>query len=144
MSGVDWLPTISKLAGAALPSEHRLDGEDMSDVLLGISRPRGKPLMWEWRFNIAGPPFHHSPQLAIRDGDWKLLLNPDRSRIELYDLTKDPTQLNNVAEHHHELVEHLAERVVAWSKTLPEGPRDATAGKIHYGMPGTNPINAKK
>lgn len=136
MAGVDWLPTICKIAGIGIPESHGLDGEDVGDVLLGQSRPRTKPLMWEWRFNIAGEPFHHSPELAIRDGNWKLLMNPDRSRVELYDVTQDLTQLNNVAGQHPEVVEKLADQVTAWAKTLPEGPRDATAGKMHVGMPG--------
>lgn len=136
VSGVDWLPTICKIAGASLPEGHAPDGEDVGDVFLGATRPRSKPLMWEWRFNIAGEPFHHSPELAIREGDWKLLMNPDRSRVELYDLAKDLTQLNNVAEHHPEVVEKLAAQVTTWAKTLPEGPRDAAAGKMPSGMPG--------
>jgi len=135
-AGVDWLPTICKLAGVSLPEGHALDGEDVGDVLLGQSRPRRKPLMWEWRFNIAGEPFHHSPELAIRDGNWKLLMKPDRSRVELYDVTQDLSQLNNVAGQHPEVVEKLAAQVTTWAKTLPEGPRDATAGKMHSGMPG--------
>ncbi|MDZ4404987.1 sulfatase-like hydrolase/transferase [Prosthecobacter sp.] len=136
MAGVDWLPTICKLAGVTPPADHTFDGEDVGDVLLGQSHPRTKPLMWEWRFNISGEPFHHSPELAIRDGDWKLLMNPDRSRVELYDITKDLTQLNNVAEHHPDIVEKLAAQVTTWAKTLPSGPRDPTAGQMHSGMPG--------
>jgi N-acetylgalactosamine-6-sulfatase len=135
VAGVDWLPTVCKLAGVAVPRDHQLDGEAAGDVFRGDARPRTKPLMWEWRFNIAGEPFHHSPELAIRDGQWKLLLNPDRSRVELYDLSQDLTQLNNVAEHHPELVERLATQVTVWARTLPEGPRDATAGTMHSGRP---------
>ena len=137
VAGVDWLPTVCRLTGVTLPADHALDGEDLSEVLTKASRPRTRPLMWEWRFNIAGEPFHHSPQLAIRDGDWKLLLNPDRSRVELYDVPRDPTQLSNLAEKHPDVVEKLADQVTSWSATLPEGPRDATAGKMHFGMPGT-------
>jgi N-acetylgalactosamine-6-sulfatase len=111
------------------------DGEVASDVLLGASRPRRSPLMWEWRFNIAGEPFLRSPTLAIRDGDWKLLLNPDRSRVELYNVPEDPTQLDNVAEHHTEIVERLSERVLAWQKELPPGPVDPTAGKNEFPWP---------
>ncbi len=38
VSGVDWLPTVCHLAGVAVPKEHTLDGEDVSDVLAGTSR----------------------------------------------------------------------------------------------------------
>lgn len=139
LSGVDWLPTICQLAGARLPADLALDGEDAGDVLRGQSRSRTRPLFWEWRFNIAGEPFHHSPQLAVREGDWKLLLNPDRSRVELYDLKTDLTQLNNVAEHHPELVEKLAQQATTWAQSLPSGPRDPAAGKMNYALPGTRP-----
>lgn len=147
VAGVDFLPSLCKLAGIEPPAGHPLDGEDMSDVWLGEARQRTKPLMWEWRFNIAGEPFHRSPQLAIREGDWKLLMNPDRSRIELYDVVKDPTQLDNVAEHHAGVVAAMSEKVLAWQKTLPPGPSDPTAGKMNYPMPGTanaRPARGKK
>ncbi len=136
VAGVDFLPTVCKLAGVQPPASHALDGEDASDVLLGASRPRKTLLMWEWRFNIFGEPFHRSPVLAIREGDWKLLMNPDRSRVELYDIPRDPTQLNNLAEKKPEVVEQLAARVLAWQKTLPEGPIEPTAGKDDYPWPG--------
>lgn len=136
VAGVDWLPTVCKFAGVSVPAEHKLDGENMSDVFLGKPRARSTPLMWEWRFRIVGEPFHHSPQLAIRDGDWKLLLNPDRSRVELYDLKRDLTQLNNVAEKHPAVVARLSERVLTWQKELPAGPRDPGAGQMNFTLPG--------
>ena len=98
LAGVDWMPTICKLAGVEIPASHQPDGEDAGDILRGTSRQRAKPLMWEWRFRILGEPFHQSPRLAIREGEWKLLLNPDRSRTELYQIEQDLTQLNNVAD----------------------------------------------
>jgi arylsulfatase A-like enzyme len=144
VAGADFLPTICKLANVALPADMILDGEDASDIFLGKSRPRTKPLMWEWRFNIAGEPFHKSPILAIRDGNWKLLLNPDKSRVELYDLPKDPTQLNNVAEHHADMVERLSKQVLDWQSTLPAGPMDPNAGKMTYPWPGKADAGAKR
>lgn len=140
VAGVDWLPTVCKLAGVAIPSGHVLDGEVVDDVLTGSERPRTRPLMWEWRFRIAGEPFHHSPQLAIRDGDWKLYVNPDGSRVELYDMQHDLTQLNNVAEHHEEVVRLMTQTVLEWSRTLPEGPRDPGAGKMNYRLPSLNAV----
>jgi N-acetylgalactosamine-6-sulfatase len=136
VAAVDFLPTFCQLAGVTPPADHALDGEDVSDILLGASRPRRTALMWEWRFRIMGEPFHKSPMLAIREGDWKLLLNPDRSRVELYDIPRDPTQLNNVAEHHADVVERLAAQVLAWQQTLPEGPVEPSAGKAGYAWPG--------
>ena len=136
IAGADFLPTVCQLTRTPLPADMIVDGEDTSDILLGKSRPRTKPLFWEWRFNIAGEPFHKSPILAIRDGDWKLLFNPDKSRIELYDLTKDPTQLNNVAEHHADVVERLSKLALDWQATLPKGPMDPGAGKMDYPWPG--------
>jgi N-acetylgalactosamine-6-sulfatase len=135
VAGVDWLPTVAKLAGTSVPDSHRLDGEAMHDVLTGTVRPRRAPLFWEWRFRIAGEPFHHSPQLAVRDGRWKLYVNPDGSRVELYDLQRDLTQLDNVAEHHPDVVSRLRESVLAWSKTLPPGPRDPGAGQLNLPLP---------
>jgi len=139
VAGVDWLPTVCQLAGVPVPASHKLDGENMSDVFLGQQRPRSTPLLWEWRFRIAGEPFHHSPQLAIRHGDWKLLLNPDRSRVELYDIKHDLTQLNNVAEQHPDIVAQLSEQVLAWQKTLPAGPLDPGAGQMNLPQPGQKP-----
>lgn len=135
--GVDFMPTVCALAGVTMPTSHQPDGEDVSDILRGRTRPRANPLMWEWRFNIMGHVSNRSPQLAIREGDWKLLLNTDRSRIELYDVVRDRMQVDNVAVQHPEVVARLAERVLAWQRTLPPGPTDATAGRNDYPWPGT-------
>jgi N-acetylgalactosamine-6-sulfatase len=139
LSGADLLPTVCRLAGAELPAGHAGDGEDRSDVLRGRPGPRTKPLCWEWRFAIAGPVLNKSPMLAIRDGRWKLLLNPDRSRVELYDIPADPSELNNVAEGHPDLVDRLAQAALAWQATLPKGPIEPAAGKNNYPWPGKGP-----
>ncbi len=136
VAGVDFLPTICKLAGMKVPDHHTLDGEDQSVVLLGKSRARTKPLMWEWRFAIAGEVFHRSPMLAIREGDWKLLVNPDRSRMELYDIPRDPAQLNNLADKRPDIVARLSEKALAWQKTLPPGPVHPAAGRNDLRWPG--------
>lgn len=144
VAGVDWLPSVCKLAGITLPAGHRLDGEDASDVFLGNARARGAPLLWEWRFRIAGEPFHHSPILAIREGDWKLLLNPDRNRVELYDLKQDLTELNNLAEQHPDWVERLSGKALAWQKELPPGPLDPGAGRMNHPWPRGEPPAARR
>jgi len=135
LAGVDFLPTVCRLAGVELPKGFRPDGEDVSDILRGKPRPRTKPILWEWRFGIFGYAYHRSPMLAIRDGDWKLLMNPDRSRVELYNIPQDRLELNNLAERYPGVVERLSQRVLAWQKTLPKGPVSSAAGRSDYRWP---------
>lgn len=73
--------------------------------------------------------------LAIRDRNWKLLANPDRSRLKLYDVPRDPTELNNLANRHPEIVERLLQRLLAWHRSLPEGPMKPSAGQNDYPGP---------
>jgi hypothetical protein len=120
-----------------MPAGHLADGEDVGDIWLGQTRGRRKPLYWEWRFNIAGHVWNRSPQLAIRDGDWKLLMNPDRSRIELYDIPRDRMQAENLAARNPEIVARLSGQLAAWQEQLPDGPRDRAAGLIDYRWPGS-------
>ena len=91
--------------------------------------------MWEWRFRVARYPIHHSPILSIREGNWKLLMNPDRRRLELYDVAQDHLELNNLAGQHPVVVKHLSGRVTDWHATLPKGPVEPTAGKENYHWP---------
>jgi len=135
VAGVDWLPSLCNLAGLKLPRDLKPDGEDMSAALLGKPRQRTKPLMWEWRFRVFGDMAHRCPMLAIRNGKWKLLMNPDRSRIELYDIPKDPTELDNLADKYPDIVRKMAETVLEWQKTLPPGPIDKEAGSNAYPWP---------
>ncbi len=135
IAGVDWLPTLCGLAGAPLPDGLSLDGEDLSEAFLGRPKRRTKPLLWEWRFRVFGDMVHKCPRLAIREDNWKLLMNPDRTRIELYDILSDPTQLDNVADRHADVVGRLSEKVLAWHQTLPAGPVDKEAGSNAYPWP---------
>ena len=149
VAGVDFMPTLCRITGVPMPAGHVSDGEDVSDILFGQSRARTKPLLWEWRFNIAGHVSNRSPQLAIREGNWKLLMNPDRSRIELYDIPRDRLQTDNLAKQQPELVTQLAAKLLAWHQQLPDGPRESAAGMNDYPWPGAAtttviPLNAKK
>ena len=91
--------------------------------------------MWEWRFRIFNHPWNRSPILAIREGQWKLLLNPDRSRVELYDIPADASEQNNLAGQHPDLVARLSDQALAWQRTLPPGPIEPVAGRNDYPWP---------
>ncbi len=133
LSAVDWLPTLCALAGVDAPKG--LPGQDVSRAFRGESIERKDALLWENRFPVYGHVLDKSPILAIREGRWKLLLNPDRSRVELYDIPADPSEMQNLAAAEPKVVERLAARALAWQKTLPPGPVDPDAGKAEYPWP---------
>ncbi len=125
LASVDMFPTLCKLAGAKSPESVAFDGVDQSDALQGKPRPtRERPLLWEYGRNDAfydypKQPHDRSPQLAIRDGQWKLLVNADGQGAELYDLGVDPREKNNIAEKHADIVERLQKTLLDWRKSLP-------------------------
>lgn len=135
VAAVDYMPTICSLAGVNVPAGVKSDGQDMSKAILGEAMMRTRPLMWEWRYSVAGYRFHCPPMLAIRDGKWKLLMNPDGSRIELYDIPADPMELNNQADRYPEVTSSLSKMVLAWQTELPESPLHPAAGKNDYTWP---------
>jgi arylsulfatase A-like enzyme len=136
INGVDFVPTLCKLAGASLSHFSSLDGEDVSDVWLGVERKRKRACFWEWRYRVFGHPLNQPPRLAVREGDYKLLMNPGRSRIELYDITQDPSELQNLADSKPGLTERLSKRLLYWNSTLPESPIEEVAGTNRWDGPG--------
>ena len=126
--GVDFLPTICKLTGTALPADLQPDGEDVSDIWLGKSRARTKPLHWEWLFNVAGGKDYGymPPMLTVRDGDWKLFVNHNGTHAELFNIPRDISEEHDVAAGNPDVVKSLTAKAVAWAKALPPSPaRDA-------------------
>ncbi len=83
-----------------------------------------RPLMWEYGrnakfFGYPKLPNDRSPNLAIRDGNWKLLVNADGENAELYDLATDPSEAKNVAKDHAAATARLQSAVLDWRKSMP-------------------------
>ncbi len=84
-SHMDWLPTFAAIGGGEAPSDRKIDGMDLSTLLLG-DRMAFKPreVFYYYRgFTLE----------AVRSGPWKLHL----ANKELYDLDSDPGEAENIA-----------------------------------------------
>src|SRR2546430_16635880 len=98
MAGVDLLPSLASLAGLRLPAGVKFDGEDFSASFLGKKQQkRSKPIFWNRPPDRPGPSDDPWPDLAVREGDWKLLLMEDGTSAQLYDLGKDAGETHNLA-----------------------------------------------
>lgn len=124
---VDLLPSLCAIARVPVPAKvaAELDGEDLSAALTGGAPIRNRPVFWEYGRNsksFAYPraPRDRSPNVAVRDGRWKLLINADGSDAQLYDLTADPKEEKDLAATQPELVRRLSGQALSWRRTLPE------------------------
>lgn len=123
LSSTDLIPTLAKMAGISLPSGYQADGIDRSQVLFGKPSFRGKDFYWEYgRNNIA---FNYpqgrdkSPNLAIRSGEWKLLMNNDGTSIELYNIIRDKNEMQNEATNQPKTTTELKDKLMIWWKSMP-------------------------
>jgi arylsulfatase A-like enzyme len=135
VGGVDLFPTLCAIAGAKPPQGVTLDGEDLSAALFGKSVARQKPLFWEYGrndqfFNYPPAPHDRSPNLAVREGKWKLLVNADGSKAELYDLSTDPKETTNQVKDHPEKAGQLRAAALKWRQSLPKlADRSTSTGR---------------
>ena len=120
-SAMDLVPSIMNLGVAPKPTG--LDGEDVHQVLLGKSKDSRKQALF-----FSRPPdrksyygFENLPDLAMREGQWKLLCDYDGSRPLLYDLNADPGEENNLADKHPDRVAAMSKQVTEWyQRVTPE------------------------
>ena len=81
------------------------------------SAPRAGPVMWIRPPDRPGPR-NAWPDLAIRDGQWKLLVHRDGSRPQLFDLSTDPNEKTDRSADQPALVERLSKQVIEWDRSI--------------------------
>ena len=122
VGGVDFFPTFCKLAGLELP-DAAFDGIDMSAAFRGEEPIRDRPLFWEYgrdsTYLQPGREIDRSPSLAVRDGNWKFLIDADGSRAQLYDFRGGFDEQSNVASRYPEIAARLRSALLNWWRSLP-------------------------
>jgi arylsulfatase A-like enzyme len=130
LAAVDMFPTLCSIAGAPMPPGPGPDGEDRSAALRGTLLPsRARPLFWEYGRNgtsfdypssrNGGREGDRSPNVAVREGRWKLLVNSDGSGAELYDLAADPSERHDLARERPAEAARLRDLALGWRRSLP-------------------------
>ena len=117
-SAIDLVPSLLEVTSTPYQKEN-YDGENLLLTLLGKSKAsREKPLFFNRppdRKSFYG--FDNLPDLAIRQGDYKLLCDYDGSRPELYNVELDPSESKNISEEKPDLVKSLSQKVTEWYQT---------------------------
>ena len=142
----DFLPTFVKLAGGAVPTDHPIDGKDISPLLFGQT----KDSPHEAHFYFAANRLQ-----AVRSGPWKLAImaraseQTDKTKSftpRLYNLDEEIGEQTDVAEKHPEVVKHLQDLVARMDADLGvshSGPGVRPPGQVDkpvgLWLPGTKP-----
>jgi arylsulfatase A-like enzyme len=117
----DIFPTVCGLTGASLPQDRTIDGRNIWPVITQGARSPHEYVCWS-----------EGPQLAIRRGDWKLVLNgvthdgtPDGNKpltgddaVFLSNLKDDPGEQHNLRHEHPEVADQLQTLVHEWRKQV--------------------------
>jgi arylsulfatase len=108
---IDIMPTLVEIAGAEYPDQFNeqeivpMQGVSLWPVMQGKIVERGKPLYWQWQRGK-----------AVLDGKWKIVAYGVDAPWELYDMNEDPTETNNLAKMHPEIVERMDGLFQTWLK----------------------------
>ncbi len=121
LAGIDLAPSLIEIAGARKPANTHFDGLDMSQFLLGyLNEKRTDPVMWQRPPESTGTGRGENyPDLAIRDGDFKLLMDTDGSNPQLYNIMEDEKETVNLAMTLPSKVLELKLKLLNWYKMMP-------------------------
>jgi len=118
---VDFYPTFLEIAGIKKPKDLIMDGENILPLFTGKKKFKKRELFWHFpaylqatkRF-LPGLIWRTTPVSVIRKGDWKLLEFFEDGHLELYNLKKDISETNNLAEQMPGKARTLHKKLLKW------------------------------
>jgi arylsulfatase A-like enzyme len=128
MLSMDWLPTFASLFGMEVA--HAMDGRNMSAILLGGEAPANdRTLVWVRR---EGRDMMGIPHYAVRQGDYKLVVNHPFEPPLMFNLADDPYEQNPIEMKGNSLARQLEEllqaHIIASGRVPWRDPRGADLG----------------
>ena len=123
VSGLDFYPTYMDIIGLKLENKV-LDGVSIKPLLESSAELKERPLYWHFPIYLQAyspgndgsrdPLFRTRPGSTMRLGNWKLHEYFEDGAFELYDLSKDPGETENLAAKMPERVKELAAMLKTW------------------------------
>ena len=99
---IDLYPTA--LSAAGIPLEEDLPGKDIFSTVTDDADEQTRPLFWE-----------HFGRAAVRRGRYKLVRHRPEEQWMLFDLSDDPTEMNDIATEQPDTVRELASLYDEWA-----------------------------
>lgn len=123
----DYLPTFLDLAGLRAPA---CDGLSWAPALRGKKMAQRPYLYWEFNgYNIPQKRWNQAAfAQAVRMGQWKAVKPKAAAAIELYDLSRDPSETTDLAGKHPDLVA----RAAAYMQQAHSEPRPHDTGSARW------------
>ncbi len=118
-TALDILPTIADYLALSLPEDRVVDGQSITgllDVDKDTSVQRSSIFYW----SIPTP---DGMEYAARDGNWKMILDPQGQPQYLFDLSEDRYEVNNLLKREPDRVNSLKQKFDAYRVSV-EGPGD--------------------
>jgi arylsulfatase A-like enzyme len=108
----DCYPTLLEVAGVTPTPDHPLDGRSLLPLLSQSTRFERDALF----FHYPNYAFHKQNRLgsAIREGEFKLIKYYDDDSVELYDLSSDIGEKNDLSTTSRDLAKRLADKLDKW------------------------------
>jgi len=129
----DLYPTFIEMAGAALPSHQKIDGLSLVPLLKNKKKELDRKALY-WYFPTSM--WARNPQSAIREGDYKLIINYNSGKLELYNLKEDIGETINLVDKRKDKAQQLYNDFNNWRLSI--GVENPTPN------PNYNPIKEKQ
>lgn len=115
---VDFYPTLAEIAGAKVPRSQPLDGVSLVQLLKNPASQLSRDALY-WHYPLTKPHFLGGfSSGAIRQGDWKLVEHFGSGKLELFNLKRDLSEREDLAEKMLQNTKQLHDKLQQWRSSV--------------------------